>query len=253
MECKVQQVVSVGSHDVFIAEAREGEHMIKGLALFYILSMIFHNPILALILIFIFYAAADRAFLGFLPDVSAVFRRNSRIKSLLAELRLNPANASGAQELGILYFERKRYHQALQYLTKAHERIKDSARLYLYMGMTYMELKRSEAGKEALDAAVAMDRRVGHGLPNIYLLQYELDRQTPDPPAIKELEEGLTLFASAENFFRMGIVYKKKGNRTKAKAMFNLAIEEYQGVPKRLRRIHRKWAILAKLYLYTGT
>lgn len=227
--------------------------MIKGLALFYILSMIFHNPILALVLIFLFYAAADRAFLGFLPDISVLFRRNSRIKSLLAELRLNPANASGAQELGILYYEKKNYHKALKYLTQAHERIKDSARLYLYLGMTYMELKQSDAAKEALDLAVEMESKVGHGLPYIYLLQYELDRQNPDSSAVKELEEGLHSFASTENFFRMGKVYKKGGNRAKAREMFNQAIEEYQAVPKRLRRIHRKWAILARLHLYTGT
>lgn len=227
--------------------------MLKGFALYYILSMITHNPILALILIFVFYAVADKAYFGFLPDFMAPLRRNSQIKSLLAELAVNPANAASAQEVGILYFERKRYNKALKYLTKAHERIKDSARLYLYLGMTYMELRQFDKGKEALDNAVTMEKKVGHGLPYIYLLQYELERQVLDSAAINQLEEGLTNFASTENFFRAGIVYKKQGNREKAREMFSLAVEEYQGVPKRMRRIHRKWAILAKLHLYTGT
>lgn len=226
--------------------------MIKGFALYYILSMITHNPILALLLIIVIYAFADRAYLGFLPDFFASFRRNSRIKSLLADLSLNPANASGAQELGILYFERKHYSKALKYLTKAHERIKDSARLYLYLGMTYMELKQSDLGKEALDSALEIEKKVGHGWPYIYLLRYELDRQVPDQAAIQRLEEGLANFASAENFFRVGKVYKEKGNRQKAGEMFNQAIEEYKYVPKRLRRIHRKWAVFAKLHLYSG-
>lgn len=224
--------------------------MLKGFALYYILTMITHNPILALVLMFVLYAVADRAYFGFLPDFMAPLRRNSQIKSLLAELAVNPANAASAQEAGILYFERKRYNKALKYLTKAHEKIKDSARLYLYLGMTYMELEQFDKGKEALDNAVAIERKVGHGLPYIYLLQYELGRPVVVSEAIEKLEDGLTHFASTENFFRAGIVYKKQGNRKKAREMFSLAVEEYQGVPKRMRRIHRKWAILAKLHLY---
>jgi len=171
---------------------------------------------------------------------------------MLAELRVNPANARSAQELGILYFERKQYNKALEYLTKAHGKIKDSARLYLYLGMTLMELKNFDTGKEALDNAVELERKIGHGLPYIYMLQYELGRGKLLPLEIKKLEEGLTNFASTEIFFRAGMVYKKQGNRHQAREMFNLAVEEYRGVPKRMKRLHRKWAVLAKFYLYTG-
>lgn len=224
--------------------------MLKGFALYYILSMITHNPILALILVIVIYAIADRAYFGFLPDFVAPFRRNSRIKGLLVELAVNPANASGAQEVGILYFERKQYNKALKYLTKAHERITDSARLYMYLGMTCMELKQFDKGKEALDKAVVMEKKVGYGLPYIYLLQYELGRQVLVSSEINQLEEGLTNFASTENFYRAGMVYKRQGNRQKAREMFDLAVEEYKGIPKRMRRVHRKWAILAKLHMF---
>ena len=219
--------------------------MLKGFALYFILSMLTRNPFLALILLFIIYAVADKAYFGFLPDFFAPFKRNSRIKTLLAELELNPANADSAQELGVLYFGKRNYNRALQFLQKANEKVFNSPRLYLYMGMAYMELNRPTEGKQALDQAVGLDRKVGHGLPYIYLLQYELKRSNLSSDEIKALENGLSSFASAENFYRMGVVYKKHGDRQKARQMFECAIREYSYVPKRLRRIHRKWAVLS--------
>jgi len=219
--------------------------MLKGFALYFILSMLTRNPFLALILLFVIYAVADKAYFGFLPDFIAPFKRNNRIKTLLAELELNPANADSAQELGVLYFEKRNYNRALQFLKKANEKVFNSPRLYLYMGMAYMELNRSTEGKQALDQAVGLDRKVGHGLPYIYLLQYELKRSNHFFDEIKVLEEGLSSFASTENFYRMGVVYKKQGDRQKARHMFECAIQEYSYVPKRLRRIHRKWAVFS--------
>ena len=220
--------------------------MFKGLALYYILSMLTRNPILALILLVAIYAVADRAYFGFLPDFFGPLKRNARIKNLRSVLELNPANADAAQELGTLYFEKGKYGQALKYLLMANIKVDNSARLYLYLGMSYMELEDAENGKRALDKAVQLDGKVGHGLPCIYLLQYELIYHVT-PEVKEELEKGLANFANTENFYRMGMVFKNQGYRGKAKDMFSRAIEEYIYVPKRMRRIHRKWAILSRV------
>lgn len=224
--------------------------MVKGFFLYYILSMLTHNPFLALILLVVIYVVADRAYLGLLPDVMAPLKRNNRINRLLAELEMNPANADNAQEAGILYFEKRNYHLASKYLEKAHEKVDNSARLYLYLGMTYMKLHRPAEGKSALDRAVELDRKVGHGLPYIYLLQYELDKNDGGSPESEALAKGLENFANTENFYRMGMAYKKHGYKDKAREMFNHAINEYSYVPGRLRRIHRKWAVLSRIQIF---
>ncbi|MCL4439197.1 MAG: tetratricopeptide repeat protein [Firmicutes bacterium] len=226
--------------------------MLKGFVLYYILSMLTHNPFLALIMLLVIYGVADRTYFGFLPDFSAPFKRRNRIKRLLAELAVNPANADNAQELGILYFDKKNYSLALKYLQKANEKVNNSARLYLYLGMTYMELNEPDKGKESLDKAVELDRKVGHGLPYIYLLRYELNQHGAASEKTTELEQGLSNFASTENFYRMGRAYKDQGNKQKAKEMFAHALEEYAYVPNRVRRIHRKWAILSRIGIMTG-
>lgn len=222
--------------------------MLKGFFLYYILTALTRNPLLSLALLFVLYAVADRAYIGFLPDFFAPFKRNRQIKSLQAELALNPVNAAAAQELGILYFEKKAYQKALDFLVKAEERIHNSAKLYLYLGMTCIELSHLEKGKEALDKAVGLDRKAGYGLPYIYLIRYELNQTVADEEEIEKLEAELQRFSGTENFFRMGMVYKKHGRREKAQEMFRQAVEEYASVPKGLRRLHRKWAVLSRLH-----
>lgn len=221
--------------------------MLKGFFLYYLLSALTGNPLLAFIIIIIVYILLDKAYLGLLPNFSAPFRRNGRITNLLSLIKVNPANADAAQELGTLYFEKKNYSRALEYFEMAHEKVKTSARLYLYLGMTYMELGQSDQGKKALDKAVELDRKTGHGLPYIYLLRYELNRSVGDPETLTGLEQEFERFANTENFFRMGRVYKHAGRLQEASEVFNLALKEYAYVPKTLRRIHRKWAILSWL------
>lgn len=222
--------------------------MLKGFFLYYILTALTHNPLLSLVLLFVLYAVADRAYIGFLPDFFAPLKRSRQIKSLLADLALNPANAAAAQELGILFFEKKKYHKALEFLNKAGEKIHNSGRLYLYLGMTCLELNRPEDGKEALEKAVETDRKAGYGLPYIYLIRYELSRPDPNEVELDKLEADLQRFPSTENFFRLGMVYKNHGRHQKAQAMFRHALEEYASVPRGLRRLHRRWAILSRLH-----
>lgn len=205
---------------------------------------------MALLIIIIGYILLDKTYLGFLPDFSAPFKRNARIRSLMSEFAVNPANASAAQELGILYFEKKNYRKALEYLEKANEKVKNSAELYLFAGMAYTELGQPEKGKESIEKALELDRKIGRGLPYVYLRRLELNH--PGGPENLRIDEEFKNFANAENFYRMGVVYKKAGLGREAAEMFRHALEEYKYVPKTLRRIHRKWALLSRLRLSLG-
>ena len=207
--------------------------------------MLTGNPFIALIAILLLYGVADRLFFGFLPDFLAPLKRNRRIKSLLAQIRLNPSDANGALELGVLHFEKRKYDKALEYLVKAKEKIENSARLYMYMGMAYMEKGDSGKGKEALDRALEINPSVGYGTPYIYLIQYCISRQIDDHNELAKLKECFEGFANAENFFKMGRVYKRIGNRQTAKDMFRHAIKEYSYCPGALKRLHRKWAFFS--------
>lgn len=213
----------------------------KTISLYFIFSMLTGNPILAIILVFLFYAVIDKMYFRLLPDFFAPLRRSSQIKSLMNELRINPANAKASLDLGILYFEKKKYEKSIEFLKKANERIDDSARLYLYLGMAYYETGRDSEGIVLINRALELDKGVNYGLPYIYLLDYEL-KTGAESEKWAALEDDFDRYANTENFNRLGKVYKKKGYKDKAKEMFEQSLNSYSYCPKSLKKMHRRWA-----------
>ncbi|TCO71840.1 tetratricopeptide repeat protein [Marinisporobacter balticus] len=220
----------------------------KGFIIYFLLSSITGNPLMAFLGVIIIYSLIDRFYLGFLPDFTRIFRRNRQMKNSLKELQVNPQNASATFSIGILYFEKKKYEEALKYLE--HPKLKDNetANFYYYMGMTLMKLKRSDEGKDYIMKALEVNPRIGYGLPYIALIDHEMEKYAPDRHIINDLEEKIEKFANTENLYKLGRLYKKLGNKEKAKNLFSKAMVEYSYCPKGIRRIHRKWAILSRVY-----
>ncbi len=214
--------------------------------LFYFLTGSYITPIIILL---IAYLILDRMYFGFMSEyIIEPVRRRKRIKALLKELELNRSNANSALELGMLYFEGKKYGKSVEYLNRAKERIDNSARLRAYMGMSYMEQRRYEEGREELLKALEIDNSVIYGLPYIYLIQYEMGKGQVDTGEVSRLEKSLDRFSNTENFYRRGRIYNKSGYKEKAREMFNLALIEYSYVQKKFRRPHRKWAFLSRFH-----
>lgn len=219
----------------------------KSFYLFYIISLFTGNPFLAIAAVLIIYVLIDRYYLGFLSGITGSFKKSSQIRISLGELNINPQNARAAYSLGVLYFERKRFKDALKYFE--HPRLKDDGTAgYLdYLGMTLMELGRVEEGKNYILSALELDPRAGYGLPYIYLIEDELIRGSSDKHKINDLEQKIQRFSNTENLYKMGIVFKKFGNREKAVMFFSRALAEYSYCPRGIKRLHRKWAILARI------
>jgi tetratricopeptide (TPR) repeat protein len=217
----------------------------KTFSIYMIITMLTGNPLLALIVILLLYGAADRAFLRILPDFTAPFRRSMQIRGLLVEIVVNPSNAKAALDLGILYFNGKRFEKALEYLERAEKRIDDSARLYLYKGMALIETGQPSEGATALARALELDKSVGYGLPYIYLYEYELKKGTAGN--LKPIEDAFDRFANTENFYRMGRLFQRNGDKAKAREMFDSSLRSYSYCPRSIRRLHRRWALAARL------
>lgn len=215
--------------------------------LIYLILRFLGTPYFMIIIILILIYLFDRFFIGVFPNIFAPIKRRSTSKRLENELKINPANASNAMELGILYFNRKRYSKALEYLNKAYERIKDSDRLLLYRGMALVETGNKKEGIDNLKKAVEISEGTGYGLPYVYLLSNALENQGISRDERKLLQDKFWKYANAENLYRMGMMYKKHGDREKAREMFDNAIKEYSYCPKNLKKLHRRWALLSWL------
>ena len=214
--------------------------------LLYYLTGSFITPIIILLVI---YLILDKMYFGLLSTyIIEPVKRRKRIKVLLTELQLNKTNASSALELGMLYFEAKKYFKSIEWLEKAEERIDNSARLNTYKGMSLMEIKEYEKGREELLKALEKDSSVIYGLPYIYLLRYEMSKEPKNRAEIDKLAKSVDKYANTENLYRMGRIYKKFGDKQKALEMFNQSLREYSYVQKKFRKPHRKWAFLSRFH-----
>lgn len=220
---------------------------IRSFYLFYIISLFTGNPFLAIAAVIIIYVFIDRYYLGFLSGFTKKLKRGSQIRVGLGELSVNPQNARAAYSLGVLYFERNRFKDALKYLE--HPRLKEdrTAGYYNYLGMTLMELGRVEEGKDYILSALELDPRAGYGLPYIYLIEDELRNGIPDRSRVDDMEQKMQRFSNTENLYKMGMVFKKYKDREKAGMFFSKALIEYSYCPRGVKRLHRKWAILSQI------
>lgn len=215
--------------------------------LIYLILRLLGTPYFAVIIILVIIYLFDRFFIGVLPNIFAPIKRRSTSKRLESELKINPANASNAMELGILYFDRKRYSKALEYLNRAYERIKDSDRLFLYRGMALIENECKKEGVDNLRKAVEINEGTGYGLPYVYLLSNAMENPGISQDERKALQDKFWRYANTENLYRMGMMYKRHGEREKAREMFDNAIKEYSYCPRNLKKLHRRWALLSRL------
>lgn len=214
---------------------------------YYFLFRLLGNPFLAIIVIAFIYLIVDRQFIGLIPDFFKPLRRKSQIKNLQEEINLNPANVNAYKELGLLYLEEKKYKLASQYLLDTLDKLGEYADTHFYLGKAYYLGGQKEEGKKELEKAIEINSKVGYGEPYVYLLDAEIN-DTQNTEKIKDLINNLQHFGTTEILYKAGMVLKTF-EKERANKMFNEALETYRMSPKHFKKVHRRWALLAKLNL----
>jgi tetratricopeptide (TPR) repeat protein len=112
---------------------------------------------------------------GFLPDPVVWLRTMGRIRSLRAQIDLNPANMVATRDLARLYLERKRPRKAIELIEKTRQRMAESTRhpqgslddaeLLFQLGVARLGAGEPEAALEPLVGAVTIAPDVGRGDP----------------------------------------------------------------------------------------
>jgi len=221
--------------------------------LYWLLSALLGNPIIALIVLFLIYLMIDRRFIGLLPDFTRPFRQSSRLRRLRTEVELNPANAGALLELGMLLFDKGRYQEALPFLEKAGKKLDDHATAQFYLGAVYVRLGRLAEGRQILEKAVALRPNVQYGEPYIYLAEAALHSQGKEDLAtitdaslqekLEEWIEAVSRYGNVEILYRMGRVLLEAGKRDEAGRLFNEAMASYRQAPAFSKRTSRRWAL----------
>ncbi len=224
----------------------------KTFFLFSLIALLTGNLFFALAIVILLFVFIDRSFIGLLPDFTASWRRRVRMGELERTVRANPHNGDALLELGVLYFQVKRYQRAVNVLEQAYEKMKDWPEVHFYLGAAGYETGDTARGLAEIRKAVEMNPKISRGFPYIYLIRAALEKKDGACVEIDDLETRLLRTGSVQAFFEAGRIFHRHGEKSRAAKMFREVLENYRLSSPTFRRSYRRMAILARFYMRSG-
>lgn len=220
----------------------------KTFGLFALLSLLTGNPLLALVILLIIFFFAENRFIGILPDFFGFWRKANRTRQLNREIRVNPYDAEAHLELGETYFRKGKYQLAFSSLEKASTKMQGHPLFHFYRGAACYHLGKTEEGRKEIEKAIEINPKVSFGEPYMYLVQPYLMEKKPGPE-IDSLFNQLLHHGTPRTFYEAGKLFLGAGDKRRARLLFRETIDNYEACRGSMRRLYRKWAILAKMNL----
>ena len=226
--------------------------MLRNIFLFSILTMLFGNPLIAILIIVAIYLAFDVRYLGVTRRLFGLIQDESTIRDLKQQVAINPSNASALKDLGRLCVRKKRYQTARHYLEQAIDRLEDSDEANYFLGRAYLKTGREDEGIARIHKALALNPRLLYGEPYLRLGEYYLehDKRTKALNMLNHFKEIHS--SSSEGFYQLGLLYLKLDDHEKAQEMFRKAYEVFKVSPWYKKKIDRPWAWKAWLKTKIG-
>lgn len=213
-----------------------------------ILSMILHNPILALIVIAILYYVVDRRFIGLTPSVTKPFRRRMRIAHLRREIAANPHDSPAKYDLARSLMERGNYRGALELIESLPASMQEADDVQVDWGVCQLHLGQQEDGEARILSALTNDSALRRGEPYLQMAS-ALSGSAPDR-ALRYLQTFQQYnVSSCESLYRLGLLLSQFGDGAGARQALRQCIDTYRALPKFRRRVERRWFTLARLKL----
>lgn len=214
--------------------------------LYLILGAFLRNPIMALLVVILFYVFIDRQYIGILPDIFRPFNRQKKINALKREVEINPYQGHAFYELGALFIEKGNMKQGISFLEKARELMPDYPDIYYSLGVANIKSGSLNEGKVALEKALQLNPKIKYGAPYIYLTEYMLKAETYND-TVREYVNKIKGFGSPEYNYKLGDVFYNAGYKEIAKEMYNDAVLNYRSSTGFYRKQNRYWAFRAKI------
>jgi predicted Zn-dependent protease len=211
-----------------------------------VLTSIVGNPILALLILLVFWWTVDRFTLGILPDPLRIFGRLRRIGRLKRSLAHNPHDRRARVELADLLVARKRWREAAEVLRYNVEQGDEEARTYFLLGVALMGAGQADRGAASLEEARAIDPGYGS-----HAIDLELGRGWLAAGQHDKAKEALEAFVDERHSTIEGKVLLARakaalGDEAGARAARQSAWDDYASSPRFIRRRERWWAWRAK-------
>ncbi|HSG04936.1 MAG TPA: tetratricopeptide repeat protein, partial [Nitrospiria bacterium] len=213
----------------------------RNVLLFFFITFLTGNPILAILIIIAIYLLIDYQYVGVSRSLFRKVRRGNEIRSLAHELRINPNDAAARSDLGRLLVHAHRYPEAVGHLEQAYERMHESEETTCFLGIAYLWTGKPEEGEALIQKALEKNPKFRYGEPYLKWGEYLLS-EGKHSKAVEVLEKFGTIHSSSvEGNFLLGEAYRGVGEGAKAKTAYRTALEMFAQSPGYKRRQERPW------------
>lgn len=224
----------------------------RNLFLFFFLTLLTGSPVIALLVILAVYLTLDYQFIGISRHLFGRFRRAGAIRALQRGITINPHDAAARRDLGRLLVDAHRFQEAVPHLEKALERTPDSEEAACDLGLSYLWTGKHPQGEALIRQALDRNPKFRYGEPYLRWGEFLL-KQGQAKDAAERLERFRSIFSSSvEGHYLLGLAYLRAGERDKAVAAFQSALEMFRRSPGYKRREERLWAWKSRLRLWMG-
>lgn len=214
--------------------------------LFWLLTWVTGNPILAAAIILLLFGGSYLLYSRRLYRVRQAWRDVARIRELQAELAVNPENAKARSDLGEILARKGRFDEALVHLEKAITRCDDQPDTNFYLGWTHLALGDLEHGHQSIMRALELNPRFGYGEPHLCLGDFFFVRAEYNQ-AIPHYEAFRAIYSSGvEGLYKLGECYLATGQREKGIEVLREAVGAFSSAPWYRRQEDRAWGRKAR-------
>jgi tetratricopeptide (TPR) repeat protein len=214
----------------------------RNVFLFFVITFLTGNPLIALLVIVAIYLVLDYQFVGISRRFLERFHRSTAIRSLTRELEMNPHNASARSGLGRLLVEARRYEEAVSHLERAMERMSESEETACDLGLAYLWTGRVREGEALIRSALEHNPKFRYGEPYLRWGEFVL-KEGRVKEAAELLEKFLSIHSSSvEGHYFLGEAYRRDGDRQKAASILKDGLNHFRRSPRYKRRSERLWA-----------
>jgi tetratricopeptide (TPR) repeat protein len=214
--------------------------------LYILLSLLTGNPLLAVVLVFVFIWVADRFTVGVLPSPFRAVKRWQRASHLERVLQGNPHDRRARYELADLWVGRRKYAAAVEVLKPNLEAGDDDVGTLFLLGVAYLGAGDAARGELLLEEAAKVDPAYQMGAIDLERGRWRLARG--DVKGAKEALERLRAArpGTVEGRVLLARALDRGGQDGEAALVREEAWKEYVAAPGFQRRRERLWAWRAR-------
>ncbi len=214
--------------------------------LFYLLSYLLRNPLLALIIVgAVVYFSEARMRGRYFNPVGFLSRRSS-LRELRHSIDVNPHDVGAHNDLGRLLAEQGKFDEGLPHMQTAIKRMDESAETNYYLGLCLLETGDPEGGLAAVERTLEINPRFSYGQPLLTLARHFSKTRSWERTA-EEAARAVTInTSSVEGWYLLGEARRQLDDREKAREAYETARETYRHLPHYLRLASKQWGKLAR-------